>query len=832
MKSGKPIPKQLPTPSPGDIEALLALFNARHYTDAESRTRALLEKYPGFAFGWKLLGGALQRQGKDALPAFQRVAKLMPDDAEAHYNLGIVLKSAGQLNNAAASYRRAIALKPDYAEAHSNLGNTLTDLGQPKDAVISYRRALKLNPDSADAHNNLGTALKDIGQLKDAIASYQQAVALKPDFVLAYYNLGNALKELGQLDEAMHNYRRAIVLKPDFAEAHNNLGGVLKELGQFTDALASYRRVLELKPDFAEAHYNLGNTLKELGQPEDAVTSYRRAIQINPDLAEAHSNLGNALKELGQFDNAVSSCRRAIEIKPDFADAYNNLGIALKELGKFEAASASYCRAIEIKPNFPEAHNNLGNVLKELGQFDEAVKSYRRAIEIKPDYAEAHSNLGIVFKDIGQHDAALVCYRRALELKPDYVEAQTNLLFTLNYTAQAPDICFTEAQAYGRMVDQKVTTRFSTWPCAEKPERLRVGMISGDLHNHPVGYFLESLLAQLDPVRIELIAYPTDNHIDALTTRIQPHFIKWKSLHGLSDADAARLIHADGVHVLLDLSGHTGKNRLPIFAWKPAPVQASWLGYFATTGVAEMDYLLADETGVPEAHRKDFSETLWYLPDTRLCFSAPEFDLPIAPLPARQNGYLTFGCFQNLPKVGNEVLTVWSKILNALPDARLRWQCKQLADPTVAAQLAERLQQHGIAPARVSLHGTMSREAYLAAHAKVDLILDTFPFPGGTTTCEGLWMGIPTLTLAGDTLLARQGASMLTAAGLPDWVATSTTEYIAQAIARASDLPTLATLRAGLRQQVSASPLFDAKRFARNFEEALWGMWQTKSLPP
>jgi protein O-GlcNAc transferase len=217
------------------------------------------------------------------------------------------------------------------------------------------------------------------------------------------------------------------------------------------------------------------------------------------------------------------------------------------------------------------------------------------------------------------------------------------------------------------------------------------------------------------------------------------------------------------------------------------------------------------------------------LPDTRLCFTAPEDGLRIASLPALQNGYLTFGCFQNLAKVGNEVLTVWGKIFASLPNAKLRLQCKQLADPTVAAQFAERLQRHGIDPAGVSLYGAVSRDAYLAAHAEVDIILDTFPFPGGTTTCEALWMGVPTLTLAGDTLLARQGASLLTATGLTDWIASNVAEYITKAVTLASDLPKLATLRAGLRQQVSASPLFDAQRFARNLEEALWGMWQARS---
>ena len=340
------------------------------------------------------------------------------------------------------------------------------------------------------------------------------------------------------------------------------------------------------------------------------------------------------------------------------------------------------------------------------------------------------------------------------------------------------------------------------------------------------GIFWKACWHILIPARIELIAYPTDPKTDALTARIKPYFAAWKPLFGLSDEKAARLIHADGVHILIDLSGHSRHGRLPVFAWKPAPVQAAWLGYFATTGVAEMDYLLADAVGVPEAHREHFTETVWYLPDTRLCFSPPLIDLPVAPLPAQKNGHITFGCFQNMTKAGDEVLAMWADILVALPGARLRWQCKQLGDPAVVKQLIQRLQHHGIDPARVTLLGSVAREEYLAAHAEVDMILDTFPYPGGTTTCEALWMGVPTLTLAGDTLLSRQGASLLTAAGLEDWIATSGEDYVDKAIALAGNLVKLAALRAGLRAQVLASPLFDAPRFAHNLEEALWGMWQ------
>jgi protein O-GlcNAc transferase len=436
-------------------------------------------------------------------------------------------------------------------------------------------------------------------------------------------------------------------------------------------------------------------------------------------------------------------------------------------------------------------------------------------------------SLGNALQDLGQIDEAVASYRRALEIEPDLIVARGNLLFVLNYTAShTPAYCLEQARQYGRIVAAKVGARFTDWQCAAQPERLRVGLVSGDLLTHPVSFFLDGLLARIDPARIELIAYPTHHKEDEVTERIRPYFSEWKPLFGLSDEAAARLIHSDNVHILLDISGYTRYNRLPVFAWKPAPVQVSWLGYFATTGLAEMDYLLADEVGVPESQRQQFTETVWYLPDTRLCFTAPGADLPVSPLPALSNDMITFGCFQNLTKLGDEVLAAWGNIFAALPKARLRMQSKQLREPMQVEKLLQRLQRFGIGPARVVTRGAADREAYLAAHAEVDMILDTFPYPGGTTTSEALWMGVPTLTLAGDNLLARQGASLLTAAGLEEWVAKNKEEYIAKAIALASDRPKLSALRAGLRQQVLASPLFDAQRFARNFEGTLWGMWQ------
>jgi protein O-GlcNAc transferase len=682
-------------------------------------------------------------------------------------------------------------------------GHILEAQNRVDEAMQCYLDAIRCAPNLGRAHLNYGNVLLLKNDLPGALSAFRTAIKYKPDYAGAYYNIGNALMGNGQLHEAVSNYRLALEIKPDYAEVHCVLGIALKALGQFEGAALCLKKALEISPDLVAAQTHLGNVL------------------------EYFYNNGNVLLHDGMLNEAGVNFRWAVQIAPDFAEAHSSLGITLHKLQQFENAAASYRRALEIKPDYAEAHYDLGVALKDLGQLDKAVACYLRALEIKPNMVEAHNNLGLVLQELGQLDSAIESYHRALRIDPSFIDVLDNLLLALNYNNVPTPACYLGlARQYGGVVSRKVRVRFSTWQCADRPERLRVGLVSGDFRKHSVGYFLEGLITHIDPACIELIAYPTTPQEDELTARIRPYFSEWKSLFGKDDEAAARLIHTDGVHILLDLSGHTAHNRLPVFAWKPAPIQVSWLGYFATTGVAEMDYLLADEVGVPRAPQEQFSEIIWYLPDTRLCFTAPQMDLSISTLPALMNGHITFGCFQSLAKLGNEVLELWGKIFAALPNANLRLQCIQLDGAAQREQLLQRFQHYGIDSARIQLYGTTSREDYLAAHANVDIILDTFPYPGGTTTCEALWMGVPTLTLAGDSLLARQGASLLMAAGLKEWVATSKEEYCAQAITLASDLSMLSALRTGLRQQVMACPLFDAPRFARNLETDLWGMWQ------
>ena len=669
------------------------------------------------------------------------------------------------------------------------------------------------------------------GRLSDAEVLYRAILAREPAHGDALHLLGVMAHQTGQNELAAQLIQSALRADPSQPVYYSNFGNVQKALGEFDAARSSYLQALALKPDYAEAYNNLGNVLQDQGELEAALECYRSAIKYKPDYVEAYNNQGHALSGLGQFDAAIALHRQALRLKPDSAEAFNHLGNALWGRGEISAARDSYSQALALNPAYAEAHNNLGCVYQEMKTFDAAAASFRQAIALRPAYVEAYANLGYTLAHQGQLDEALNCSRVALDLDPDCVAAHDNLLFHLNYHAlSSPAQYLDEARRYGERVAARAHA-YTAWPIDasyRSGQPLRIGLVSGDLRSHPVGYFLESVLTHLDAQRFELFAYVTHPAQDALTARIKPHFAAWRSLLGLSDVAAARRIHDDGVQILIDLAGHTGGNRLPVFAYKPAPVQVAWLGYFASTGVAVIDYILADHQVLPAGEENHFVETPWRLPDCYLCFTPPREDIAVGPLPALSavTTGLTFGCFNRLSKMNHEVVALWARVLHAVPGSRLLLKAQELHDEATQAATRARFADQGIAPQRLLLEGFTPRANYLADYRRIDIALDPFPFPGGTTTVEALWMGVPVLSRRGDRFLAHAGESLLRTAGLPDWVAADDFDYVAKAQAFAADLPQLAALRGRLRDQLLASPLCDAPRFAAHLGAAFAGMWQ------
>jgi protein O-GlcNAc transferase len=702
--------------------------------------------------------------------------------------------------------------------------------GELDQACSQFRKTLELAPDFEFAYRDLCFLLFQRGQLADARQVILQGIARNPHLANLHFYLGNLYCEERQFALAIASYEHALSIEPNQPDILANLGLAFLKQGLPEQAAPILQNAVALNPNMFNAYNNLGIAQRELEQLENAESAFRLALQINPNDADTHNNLGNTLRDLGHLDNAVVSFHAAIKIKPDYAEAHNNLGIALQSMGRLDDAITSFRRTLEIEPNHVMAHSNLGNVLQDLGKIDDAILCYQQALQINPNQADIHTNLGNVLTNVGRFDEAIASYRRALTIKPDSANAQSNLLFACNYLpGQVAATLLDEARHFNNIVRRHVRA-YSDWSNIPDPGRcLRIGLVSGDLRNHPVGCFIESILCALasdSADRLEIIAYSSFSSADDMTERIRLHCDAWHSTMGLSDEDLAQQIRDDGIDILIDLSGHTAHNRLPMFAWKPAPVQVTWLGYFATTGVAAIDYLIADPWVLPVSEEVNFTETIWRLPETRLCFSPPHLEAPLAPLPALANGYITFGCFNNLAKMNDEVVALWARILQATPESRLYLKAKAL-DTTADARHAtiRRFAAHGIGEARLILEGFSSREGCLTSYNKVDIALDPFPYTGGTTTVEALWMGVPVLTLTGNSFIARQGVGLLMNAGLADWVATDFDDYLERAIRHAGDLPRLATVRSVLRQRILSSPICDATRFAQHFDAALRAMW-------
>ena len=714
-------------------------------------------------------------------------------------------------------------------------GHALLRAGRLADASLLAMELTMRYPEDVEGYYLLGVAQSGQGRHIDARNAFKNALKLAPQVPALHLNLGVCLQALGSLTEAESAYRQAIALNTGFPEAHWHLGSVLEQQGRLTEAVEANRRALKLAPESCQASHNLGSALLGLGRNEEAIPAFRKAIRFCPNLADAYGCLGLALFHVGRLDEALAIEQQALRHQPDYALAHSSLAMILNALGRHDEAIAEGLRALELNPTDTKVLLSLSDAMKGKGfvvdtpeSFDQALTEYilREEDDGAGRMAAFHLRLATICRVSGAHAVAVQHYRKVLTLEPDNLQAFSEFLFALNYHL---DHSSAEMLREARQYDVQVRARanpYRSWPNPPDPTRpLRVGLVSGDLGRHPVGYFLAGPVETIDPAKIELIAYSTRALNDGQAERLKKALPVWRDVGTLTDQQLAEQIRADHVDVLVDLAGHTAHNRLPVFALRPAPVQAAWLGYFATTGVEAIDWILADRWVLPASEESHFTERPWRLPDSYYCFAPPRYELPVGELPAWRNGCVTFGCFNNAAKLNARVIACWSRLLHAVQGSRLFLKYRQFGDPSYKAAMVALFERHGIAAARLLMEGQSSRIDYFRAYNQVDIALDPFPYPGGTTSIEGLWMGVPVLTLKGDRFIGHQGETILHSLGLPDWIAADEEDYVAKAAAFASDLDELARLRQGLRVQLLASPLCDAPRFARHLEDALRGMW-------
>jgi len=547
--------------------------------------------------------------------------------------------------------------------------------------------------------------------------------------------------------------------------------------------------------------------------------------------------LGIARFRQNRLDGAIAAFEKAISLDPQLIEARTHLASALIADGRPEEAVDCYERLLRLDPNHLESLNNLGGLYVELMQYDKAQAVLERLLDIHPDIAEAHNNLGSLHISCGRLERALRHHRRAIEINPLLATAQSNLLYALLYSdALSPQQVFQEHIDWAsRHTTASAGLGRSKHIPTDPARALRIGYLSPDLRNHPVAAFLEPVLAHHDPQRYQIICYQDSPLADATTARLKSHSLHWRETFGLSDDQLEQQITQDRIDILIDLAVHSGRNRLPLFARKPAPILMTYLGYAFTTGVGVVDYRITDAILDPPGLTESFhTERLLRLPNIFWCFRPPTNSPPITPLPALGNGHITFGSANRLVKITPSVLACWSRVMQQIPSAKLRLIAPELRTDSVRAEIITLLNNSHIDASRVSLVGSLPLENFLAAVGEFDIALDTFPFTGGSTSCHTLWMGVPVVTRTGQTSLTRVSATILSSIGQNDLIASTQDEFVSIATALASDIPALAARRDQMRSRMQDSPLMREAAFVKTLEAAFRLAWQeacAQSIP-
>lgn len=676
-----------------------------------------------------------------------------------------------------------------------------------------------------------GLAAHRDGLHDEARQAYDDVLRAAPEYIPALQHMGLVKQQLGDPEEGVEYLRRALELSPRDVGCWNNLANLLRTLGRNDEAIEAYRSALREDPTHVNALFNLGVALREAGELRESSRALRRLLELTPDDVQAWNELGTASYELKEWDESEKAFRRALELNPRQAAAYNNLGSILRSRGRLEDARQLFLRALEIDPNLVEAQNNLGNLLLAGGEITAAIDRYRRATVLNPRHAVACNNLGNALLIAGDITGAVPHLRRALEIDPEFHSAHSNLVFCLNYVSDlTPDELAEEHFAWGRAHGQKRYDSRRVHSNSAVPDRvLRVGYVSPDFRAHSVAYFVEPLVRFHDRNVVQCFCYSDVREEDDVTERFKARADAWRDTANLSDEDLAAAIEDDRIDILVDLSGHTRNSRLSMFALKPAPVQVTYIGYPHTTGLNAIDYRITDDLADPPgASESRHIEKLVRLAGGFLCYSPPDWAPEVSANPFRDNGYVTFGSFNNLSKMTSDVVEIWSRILLAVPGSRLLLKTQQLRDRAICERFAKMFESFGVERERVTMLPTCaSLPDHLSTYSKVDIALDTFPYNGTTTTCEALWMGVPVVVLSGHSHAGRVGVSLLSRLGLRELIGEDSADYVARAIDLADDRERIERFRTDLRDIMKSSRLLDPRRICTELERAYREMWSS-----
>jgi predicted O-linked N-acetylglucosamine transferase (SPINDLY family) len=671
------------------------------------------------------------------------------------------------------------------------------------------------------------------GRFKEAEALYDAILAEQPDEMNAIYLGGVLLHQTGRHEAAIARIERAIAAKPEMPAFHNNLGEALRALGRQREAQTAYDRALALDANFLEAIVNRAVLAGQRGEYERAEAELRRALALAPGRAEIHNNLAVVLRARDDRAAAEAQWRTAIDLKPDYLDALLNLGAS--HLARLDGgALAIFERAQELAPDSIDAAVGLARTYRLLDRTDRAEEILKQALERKPDSTYALAEYaGLMMRLDRLGEAAAILERTADSIRADdpagAMALEQQRLMGMLYLSEV-DAATMRAE-YARWNERYAAPlarqRRSHGNDRDPARRLRLGYVSGDFKEQVVSlYYFRGVMRAHDRRQFEVTLYANLARADAITRQLQLRADRWRDIRNLTSEAQANLIREDAIDVLVDLSGHSADNCLTAFAYRPAPVQVSWLGYPGTTGVAAIDWRISDAICDPPEEDALSAERVWRLPGFH-CFAPLRAAPSVAALPSADRRPFTFASFNNLMKVSNAAAGLFASALAAVPGSRLLLRGGLKTDDSTRARITARIAAHGVDATRVSvLQTTAEPEDALATYGEIDLALDTFPYSGTTTTLDALWMGVPVVTLAGDRHSARVSASLMSQIGLPEFVARTPDEFVAIAAAWATRKTELAALRASLRARLQESRLLDFQRFTRELEDAYRGMWR------
>jgi protein O-GlcNAc transferase len=753
----------------------------------------------------------------------------------------------GQLDVAERLYWDVLKMVPEQPDALHLLGVLAIQHGRPADAVLRIRRAVASRPASAVYHANLGVALQAVGRLDDARAALERAVSLDAGHVDASFNLGVTLQTLGALDDAVTRYRHVITLAPGHVGALRNLGNSLASLGRHEEAVDAFRQVLALAPGDTGLLGSLGASLAGLGRTDDAIEALTAATISAPNDPDAWLNLGVACHPAGRTDQAIDAYRRSLVLRPTHAETWHSLGRAFVVARKSDEGIACYRRALVELPAVEGPANghqhaasaatttrvrvlcDLGAALHGEKQTSAAIEQFRAAVALGPEDSEAWYGLGAALSAIGALEESADALGRAVELGATSPDTHSKQIFVLDLLPTTTlEQAYTARRAWNELHARPLEALSRPHINRPDPERrLRVGYVSADFYRHSAALPLLTILEAHDSATVEIVCYAANPREDDYTARFRARAAIWRPMIDLSDEALAEQIRADEIDILVDLSAHSGGNRLLTFARKPAPVQVTAWGYATGTGLDAIDAFFADPIVVPPDEQRWYAEEVVYLSGV-LPLAAPYALPPVTPLPALSRGHVTFGSYNRPIKITTAVLETWARILLAVPDSRLLLKPGRQDSDATRERLLEPLVRLGVDPTRVEMVPLSAHDEHLVSFGQVDIQLDPFPQGGGITTAEGLLMAVPCVTLLGARLPGRVSASMLSAAGLDDLVAHGVEEYVEIAVRLAGNLDRLAHERATLRERLLASPTGNAALYTRAVEDAyrvLWRRW-------